>query len=70
MTRGPRMEVVQLHPLRAAPFSCCFFCRHVMKEGEEVSTVTIALPIRYGKQRKKLKGNTDRTHLAHADCPR
>lgn len=64
------MEVVSLHPLRAAPFSCCFFCRHVMKEGETVSTVLIPIPIRYGKQKKKLKANIDRVHMAHAGCPR
>lgn len=71
MIRGPEMEVVSLHPLRGAPFAYCFFCRKLMKKHEQVSTISIPTPYRYGKQRKKLArtGLLFRTHMAHADCP-
>lgn len=39
-----------------------------MKEGEEITTRRIPIHFKYGKQRKKAKGNTELVFKVHVRC--
>lgn len=51
------------------PSMCCWHCQKVFKEGEETMIRNIPIPFRYGKQRKKAKGNTHIGLMIHVRCP-
>jgi hypothetical protein len=46
----------------------CYLCKGKMEEGDVVTTFRIPIPVRYGKQRKKLKADDHLTFAVHAWC--
>lgn len=63
----PTLTVCQVDPF--SPSSYCYRCRYLLKPGEEIYLARRPIPVRWGKQRKKLKGNTDVTFKQHVTCP-
>lgn len=64
--RHPTLTVCKVDPL--SPTSYCFACGYLLKPGEEIWLKSIPIFFRYGKQRKKAKGNTNHVHKEHVKC--
>lgn len=58
------IEVVQ-KPDAPDNLNSCYSCRKKFVEGDQVTTKTMPIPFRYGKQRKKAKANNCLTFMVH-----
>jgi predicted nucleic acid-binding Zn ribbon protein len=50
------------------PGSYCHICKQLFKEGDVVCLRSREILFRFGKQRKKAKGNTHITLKVHENC--